>query len=233
MNSKKSKNILVCLGIIVFAPSLALANAFTPLVGIPGLSATPTMGEFVNALYILAISLAALLAVVKLIIAGTKYMLSDVVTNKQDALNDIQGSLIGLLIVISAVLVLQIINPGLRNLNIFDNIIQASAPPPVSSGPTVYSSGPTTVTGPVNSIVAAQPPPIVVTSNSLQPAVTPDVGNNWLSIPQANRAIANCRNEPIRGIAICTYDSTNEESQFVVLDCGSNNRVKRVDCIAP
>lgn len=87
---------------------------FTPLVGIPGLDGNvDDFGAYINALYVLSISLAALLAVIKIIIAGVKWMLTDVVTTKQDAKNDIQGALVGLLIVISAVLVLQFINPAL------------------------------------------------------------------------------------------------------------------------
>ncbi len=101
--------------IILVAPLSALAQGYVSLVSIPGVS-DPTGGgfnDYINALYVLSISIAALLAVIKIIIAGVKWMLSDVVTSKQEAKSDIWGATIGLLVVISAVLVLNVINPQL------------------------------------------------------------------------------------------------------------------------
>jgi hypothetical protein len=98
-------------------------DAFQPLVGIPGITSTDglTFSEYVNALYILSISLAALIAVVKIIFAGVKYMFTDIVTQKGEALQDIRGTLFGLLIVISASLILSTINPALGDLSTFDD----------------------------------------------------------------------------------------------------------------
>lgn len=126
---------------IIFAgylvvPDLVLAQAaYKPLVGIPGVT-DPTLnfGDYINALYAFSISIAALLAVIKIIIAGVKYMLSDVVTSKSDAINDIRGSLLGLIIVISAVLVLRVINPQLAETEIFLD--------PVVTGTTTASTAP-------------------------------------------------------------------------------------------
>lgn len=90
------------------------------LIGIPGITDQDlSFGSYINALYSLSISIAALLAVIKIIIAGMKYMLSDVVTTKGDAIKDIRGALLGLLIVISAVLILKVINPQLTETTIF------------------------------------------------------------------------------------------------------------------
>lgn len=72
-----------------------------------------TFSAYINILYVTSISLAALLAVVKIIIAGAKYMLSDIVSSKGDAIKDIQGSLFGLLLIICAVFILNVINPRL------------------------------------------------------------------------------------------------------------------------
>lgn len=94
-------------------------GGFTPLVGIPYVDTTDSnlsLPGYVDALYKAAISIAAFLAVVKIIFAGVKYMLSDVVTSKEDAKKDIRGALIGLLIVIGAVLILNTINPQLKEL---------------------------------------------------------------------------------------------------------------------
>ncbi|NCN12029.1 hypothetical protein GW937_01775 [Candidatus Kaiserbacteria bacterium] len=100
-------------------PSLVYAEkTYKPLVGIPGVNPASDFDGYINSLYVLSISIAALLAVIKIVIAGVKWMLTDVVTSKSDAKKDIQGALIGLLIVLSAVLILTIINPNLVNVNL-------------------------------------------------------------------------------------------------------------------
>jgi hypothetical protein len=92
------------------------------MVDIPGISDKPgtinDFGAYVNALYIFAITVGALLAVLKLVAAGVKYMFSDIVTNKEAAKNDIRGALLGLLIVIGAVVILNTVNPNLTNVNL-------------------------------------------------------------------------------------------------------------------
>jgi len=97
---------------------------FVPLVGIPYVNtdAPPSLAGYVDALYTAAISIAAFMAVVKIIFAGVKYMLSDVVTSKEDAKKDIRGALIGLLIVLGAVLILNTINPQLSGLTALDGL---------------------------------------------------------------------------------------------------------------
>ncbi len=117
MNSKTIQQVLFLS--LLLLPVVSLAQ-FQPLVGIPGLSNPSTdINSYINILYALSISIAALLAVIKIIVAGVKYMLSDVVTSKSEAKSDIQGALIGLLVVISAVLILNIINPQLTQTTLF------------------------------------------------------------------------------------------------------------------
>jgi len=98
-------------------------GAFVPLVGIPFVEGdkVTTFGDYVNALYFASISIAAFLAVVKIIFAGVKYMLSDVITDKASAKKDIRGALVGLLIVVGAVLILNTINPSLSYINLFND----------------------------------------------------------------------------------------------------------------
>jgi hypothetical protein len=107
--------------VLVLLPATSHAGEFVNLVGVPGLSGDPTNGglnDYINALYRLSISIAALLAVIKIVIAGAKYMLSDIVTHKEDAKKDIQGALIGLLIVIGAIIILNTINTDLTDLDL-------------------------------------------------------------------------------------------------------------------
>lgn len=101
--------------LLLLMPTLALAVEYPNLISIPGVNGEQVsgFGGYINALYLLSISIAAILAVIKIIIGGVKYMLSDVVTNKSDAKSEIKGALIGLLLIISAVLILEVINPNI------------------------------------------------------------------------------------------------------------------------
>ncbi len=103
--------------------SLPLSSlAFSTFEDIPFIGGSITSTEiYVNAVYRLLIGAAALLAVIKLMMAGFKYMLTDVVTSKADAKKDIKASLIGLLIILSATTLLGTINPEITKLDILRN----------------------------------------------------------------------------------------------------------------
>lgn len=128
------------------------ANEFIPLVGIPKVptGAGTDLEGYINGLMTLAITAAAVLAVLKLISAGAKYTMSDVVTNKQDAKSDIKGALLGLLLIVGAVTILNEINPNITRLDIFNPTNRAifstlpdvtlQAPIPNCPNGTVYSS---------------------------------------------------------------------------------------------
>ncbi len=107
---------------LILIPAQVLAGGevtgFRWLVGIPGLEGSSNFEQYINALYALAISVAALIAVVKIIIAGAKYMMSDIVSSKSEAKEDIRNSLIGLLIIIGAVIILNTVNSNLTNVQV-------------------------------------------------------------------------------------------------------------------
>jgi len=118
--------LIVCLTLVVLVPGVSIAQDYQPLVELPffeqGMAGSgEEIGAYIQALYLISITVAAFLAVIKIIFGGVKYMLSDVVTSKGDAKKDIQGALIGLLIVLAAVLILETINPNLSNMNILRN----------------------------------------------------------------------------------------------------------------
>ncbi len=118
---------LLLLLILFFLPLATFGqetiNSYKPLVGIPGLDPNNlSTAGYINALYILSISVAAFLAVVRIILAGVQYMLSDVVTDKGAAKKQIQGALLGLLIVLGAVLILETINPKLTDFTALEEI---------------------------------------------------------------------------------------------------------------
>lgn len=86
---------------------------YTPLAGIPGLTTTngevPKIPDLIEALYRLAIIVGAIYGVVRITIAGIKYMTTQSVGNKNEAKKDIQNVLFGLLILLAAVLILRTI----------------------------------------------------------------------------------------------------------------------------
>lgn len=135
---------------------------------------------YVQALYKLSITAACLIALVKIIWAGVKWTLSDVVTDKGSAKKDIWSALLGLLIILCAVIVLNTINPELTKLNIFGNapsLEDINAPEPLPprtevdqcpSG-TVYTKA---VDGTVTCVTALPPLDEDYTD-------TPDEGQAW------------------------------------------------------
>ena len=108
-------------------------SAYKPLIQLPISTGGATGWQgYIDLLYATAISLAALLAVIKIVIAGAKYMFSDVITNKSEAKKDIQGALLGLLLILGAVILLNLINPQLTNTTInIDRIQPTPSVPPV------------------------------------------------------------------------------------------------------
>ncbi len=119
------RQLVISLFTFLLFPLLALAvegSETKTFATIPFLSGNNfTTQGFVTALYQMAIGLAAVLVVIRLIMAGAKYMLSEVVSSKGDAKEDIKSALLGLLIILSAVLILGTINPKLVGLNVLNN----------------------------------------------------------------------------------------------------------------
>jgi len=77
--------------------------------------------SYISALYSLSIAVAAVLVVVRLMMAGVQYMLSEIVTDKEKAKKGIREALLGLLIILAAVTILQTINPNLVKLDFLSN----------------------------------------------------------------------------------------------------------------
>jgi hypothetical protein len=135
---KQYLHAVILLSVFILLPTVVNAGVtYQPLVGIPGVdNAASNFDQYINQLYFISISIAALLAVIKIIIGGVKWMLTDVVTQKSDAKNDIRSALLGLLLIIAAVLILGTINPQLTNLD----VLQRAQPVPLGQPST--GSGP-------------------------------------------------------------------------------------------
>lgn len=74
-----------------------------------------SLTEYIRYLYLAGLGLIGLAALVALIIGGLIYMLSDTVFKKDQAKGMIQGAIFGLVLALSAYLILKTINPDLVN----------------------------------------------------------------------------------------------------------------------
>lgn len=111
--------------VLFFFPYITFAaldlGTFVPLTAIPGVTPGAGVAGYINALFLIIIGLGGMFAVIKIAIAGVKYMLSDVVTDKSEAKKDITGALLGLLILLAGTVVLLTIYPGLTNIDVLRN----------------------------------------------------------------------------------------------------------------
>ncbi len=118
------------------------------------------LGKFMNSIFVGAISLGAILAVLRLAWAGFRYMASDLPGVKGNSKEIIGDTLLGLLLLLSIWLILNQINPQLLNLKV--NL--SSAPPP----PTIQFATGNEYEGAVfPAPPPAQPPPPLPTPPSI------------------------------------------------------------------
>lgn len=112
-----------------------LFQAFVPLTkGVPGSSSGSSLAGplsnfftqnslsgFFNAAFTMALSLGAILAVLRLAYAGWLYMSTDAFGTKSHAREVIRDAVIGLLLLIGIYIILYQINPCLLNLNVLQS----------------------------------------------------------------------------------------------------------------
>jgi len=125
----------------LFVPSLIWAQSsittFQTLPYVDGpISDTQT---YIELLYRLSIAVAAFLVIFKIILAGARLTVSDSVSGRSKAKEDIFGALLGMLIILGAVTILNTINPNLTNLNFLQK-----AQPIIVNPKSGATSGPST-----------------------------------------------------------------------------------------
>ncbi|GEM_PF-2716627 len=86
------------------------------------------LSVFLNRLFLAAMSLGAVLAVLRLAWAGFQYMASDLWSSKEHAKEIIRETLLGLFILLSVFLILKQINPNILSLNVGFPSIEPNAP---------------------------------------------------------------------------------------------------------
>ena len=87
-----------------------------------------SLAEFLKNLFTVFLSLTIVIAVLSLIFAGVKYVLSTTPFGKGDGKALIQDALTGLLIALVAWLILNTINPEIKNWNIIQQSDNPAAP---------------------------------------------------------------------------------------------------------
>ena len=125
------KALLLASLFLLLAPVLALADTSDPvnykmLAPIPFVETTPgsgtaTANSYIPGIVQLVIAAAVVLAVVKIIFGGIQYMSTDSFNSKSDGKKSIEDALWGLLLAISAFVILKTINPDLVNLSLVLN----------------------------------------------------------------------------------------------------------------
>jgi len=140
------KKIILKIGIlavlaIVVLPTLqvlAQSNEYTVLAPLPGVGdegGTTTLAKYIPAIFNLAIGLSAAFAVLMIVIGGFQYITTDAILGKQQGIERIKNSVFGLVLVISAWLILYTINPKLLELNLNIEPVTVTAPPGGEAGP--------------------------------------------------------------------------------------------------
>ena len=117
-------------------------TSYVPLAPITTSSGQPvTPSRYITDLFKIGIGVASGLAVLAIAYGGIRYMLSDVVTNKSNAIQLMKNALLGLGLALSAYLILYTISPTLTSLSILttlDTSPPPAQPPPGSGGTLVY-----------------------------------------------------------------------------------------------
>lgn len=116
-------------------PKINTDTTYTPLAPLPGLPGTPfdtlpsdtnpcPFGNYLNIIIKLIIGMSAVLAMVMITMGGVEYMSSELVSGKEAGKETIRNAIFGLLIALSAYLILNTINPQLLSACL-DNLPKA------------------------------------------------------------------------------------------------------------
>src|SRR3989344_5784111 len=119
-------------------------TSYVPLAPITTSSGQPvTPSRYITDLFKIGIGVASGLAVLAIAYGGIRYMLSDVGTNKSNAIQLMKNALLGLGLALSAYLILYTISPTLTSLSILTTLDTSPPPaqPPPGSGGTLRYRG--------------------------------------------------------------------------------------------
>lgn len=119
--------------------SQSASESFIPLTNLPGLTEaanSSSLPAFFNNLYKLCIGAAAVIAILQIMRAGTKFFFNKgSVAQNEEGKQLIQNSVLGLLLVLSPAIVFGIINPDILQLKLDVSRLETQAPTPATTTP--------------------------------------------------------------------------------------------------
>ncbi|PIQ66529.1 MAG: hypothetical protein COV96_01015 [Candidatus Zambryskibacteria bacterium CG11_big_fil_rev_8_21_14_0_20_42_18] len=131
---KKTFLIIIVLCSLSSATIVLAQTDYTLLAPIDGyVGETTQANSYLASIFKLAIAVAGGLAVIMIIWGGIQYMSTDAISGKSEAKNTIQNAIWGLLLAISAWLILNTINPDLVKFNLNIEPIKPSTTSDTSS----------------------------------------------------------------------------------------------------
>lgn len=212
---------MVFAGFALLMPTSIFAQqTYQPLTSIPFVptGTDVTLAELFNGFFILTIIAGALIAVVKISIAGFKWMMTDSITTKSDAKADITGALLGLAILLSTYVVLYQINKDLVNLDVLREARERPAPIPSgsASAPVSATSGSTIID---TVAVTAEKPQAVAVAEAQAAATNSDAAKDCIA-KGATPRIEPVRNGPmiIRNDVVCPAITPSKKSVGFLTD---------------
>jgi hypothetical protein len=114
---------------IVFADQLGTYQPLVPIDGSIDTATANNLPKYLEAIFKLAIGLAALFAVIMITVGGIQYMTSESIGGKEDGKERIENAVIGLLLAISSWLILYTVNPKTIEFNFNPSRIDRITPP--------------------------------------------------------------------------------------------------------
>lgn len=113
---------------------------FQPIVAIPlptgQVNSDTTIAQYLNAVFRLTIAVATILAIIMITFDGFRYMTSDVIGKKSEAIERLRGAFLGLFILLASYIIFSVINPNMLNLDAFTKDLSTLSGAGVPTTPT-------------------------------------------------------------------------------------------------
>jgi len=187
---KKNKQALVGISIVVgWSILFGVALAYKLSVPFPGATEITAPGKYIQTVYTFALGFGTLLAMAMIIFGAVEYTLSEAVTKKEDAKDRIMGAVWGLVLLLTATLILNTINPELPELRepplvtLPPPATYALPPAPLGSPQNVYIVG--------NAITWQYTPSASSNAEGFIIQYRPPGASNWLSAGEVSGANTN------------------------------------------
>ncbi len=102
---------------------------------------TYQLGNYINILFQIALSILGVISVVMIVVAGVQYMTVESIYGKTDAKQKIIGAVTGLILALSIYLIINTINPEILKINLTSGITSVKITSDFESGDGFYPSG--------------------------------------------------------------------------------------------